>query len=244
RNHGRSSMPSATSHATAWIARMGSAVGLDRRGPEEFLVLRGELGRDGARAAAREEESRVGAAAENFLEGVAPGVGGGERRLDRLQQLLHQWLDLLLPSHRGEHIIAAMHAPWTPLGSTARYARGKLSLREDVWRLPDGVERVYPVLVVGPTVGVLPFVDDTHVLIIGQYRHLLREISWELPGGGALPGEDPLAAAQRELREEGGYRADHLTFLTRFWPSTAYLDEVAYCYAARGLTLDPLPADD
>ena len=137
-----------------------------------------------------------------------------------------------------------MRAPWTPLGSTTRYQRGKLTLREDTWRLPDGSERVYPVLAVGATVGVLPFIDDAHVLIIGQYRHLPREVSWELPGGGALPGEEPIAAAQRELREEGGYRAAELTFLTRFLPSSAYLDEVAYCYVGRGLTPDPLPADD
>jgi hypothetical protein len=32
--------------------------------------------------------------------------------------------------------------------------------------------------------------------------------------------------------------------LTRFHPSIAYLDEVAYCYAAFGLVPDPLPADD
>lgn len=137
-----------------------------------------------------------------------------------------------------------MHAPWTPLGSRARYTRGRLTLREDTWKLPDGSEHVYPIVSVGVTVGVLPFVDDDHVLIIGQYRHLPRELSWELPGGGAHAGEEPIAAAQRELREEGGYRADTLTFLTRFWPSNAYLDEVAYCYVARGLTPDALPADD
>lgn len=137
-----------------------------------------------------------------------------------------------------------MHAPWTPLGSIARYARGRLTLREDTWALPDGSERVYPVLAVGVTVGVLPFVDDGRVLIVGQYRHLPRAMSWELPGGGAHPGEDPLVAAQRELREEGGYRAAELELLARFWPSNAYLDEVAYCYVARGLTADPLPADD
>jgi len=136
-----------------------------------------------------------------------------------------------------------MASGWTRLGSAARYTRGKLTLREDAWRLPDGQEVVYPVLHVGTTVGVLPFVDDAHVLLVGQYRHLQRAMSWELPGGGALAGEDPLAAAQRELREEGGYRAERLELLTRFWPSNAYLDEVAYCYAAYGLTQDPLPAD-
>ena len=135
-------------------------------------------------------------------------------------------------------------ASWTPLSSTVRYTHGKLALREDTWRLPDGTERVYPVLTVGVAVGVLAFVDAERVLLVRQYRHLLRAMSWELPGGGALPGEDPLVAAQRELREEGGYRAGRLDFLTRFYPSSAYLDETGYCYVARDLQPDPLPADD
>ena len=134
--------------------------------------------------------------------------------------------------------------PWSPIDSAIRYTRGKLSLREDTWRLPDSTERVYPVLVVGVGVAVLPFVEPDRVLLVRQYRHLQRGLSWELPGGGALPGETPEAAAQRELREEGGYRAARITFLTRFHPSNAYLDETAYCYVATGLTPDPLPADD
>jgi ADP-ribose pyrophosphatase len=135
-------------------------------------------------------------------------------------------------------------APWTPLDSAVRYARGKLALREDTWRLPDGSERVYPVLVVGPAVAILAFVDDDRVVLVRQYRHLQRGASWELPGGGVLPGEEPAAAAQRELREESGYRAGRLEFLTRFHPANAYLDEIGYCYVARDLAADPLPADD
>ena len=137
-----------------------------------------------------------------------------------------------------------MTGAWTPLSSSSRYARGRLTLREDSWRLPDGREVVYPVLAVGVTVGVLPFLASDRILLVGQYRHLPRAISWELPGGGAAAGEDPVAAAQRELREEGGYRAARFEFLTRFFPSNAYLDEVAYCYVAHGLVPDPLPADD
>lgn len=133
---------------------------------------------------------------------------------------------------------------WTPLDSAIRYTHGKLALREDTWRLPDSTERVYPVLVIGVGVAVLPFVEPDRVLLVRQYRHLQRGMSWELPGGGALPGETPEAAAQRELREEGGYRAQRLTLLTRFHPSNAYLDETAYCYVAAGLTPDPLPSDD
>lgn len=134
--------------------------------------------------------------------------------------------------------------PWTPLGSTARYTRGTLTLREDTWRLPDGTERVYPVLVAGAAVAVLAFADDERIVLVRQYRHLLGGPSWELPGGGVLPGEDPSLAAQRELREESGYRAGRLDFLTRFHPANAYLDQTGYCYVARALTPDPLPADD
>ena len=135
-------------------------------------------------------------------------------------------------------------AGWDFVGSTPRRRMGKLTLREDRWRLPTGAERDYPVLHVGLTTGVVPFVDDEHVLLVRQFRHLTRAESWELPGGGGLPGESPEAAAQRELREEGGYRAERLTLLTRFHPSNAYLDEEAWCYVGERLVADPLASDD
>jgi 8-oxo-dGTP pyrophosphatase MutT (NUDIX family) len=137
-----------------------------------------------------------------------------------------------------------MTEPWQFLRSTMLHRLGKLTLREDAWRLPTGAERVYPVLHVGLTVGVVPMVDAEHVLLIRQFRHLSRADSWELPGGGGLPGETPEAAAQRELREEGGYRAARLTLLTRFYPSNAYLDETAWCYVAEDLAPDALESDD
>jgi ADP-ribose pyrophosphatase len=135
-------------------------------------------------------------------------------------------------------------APWTPLASSIRWSRGKLALREDAWTLPNGGQRVYPVFSVGVAVGILGFVEPDRVVLVRQFRHLPRAQSWELPGGGALAGEAPEVAAQRELREEGGYRAGRLALLTRFWPSNAYLDEVAWCYVAHDLVPDPLPADD
>jgi 8-oxo-dGTP pyrophosphatase MutT (NUDIX family) len=137
-----------------------------------------------------------------------------------------------------------MAESWEFVRSTPLRRLGKLTLREDVWRLPTGAERAYPLLHVGLTVGVVPLVDAGHVLLVRQFRHLPREHSWEVPGGGGLPGEDPPVAAQRELREEGGHRAGRLTLLTRFWPSSAYLDEIAYCYLGKDLVADPLDSDD
>src|SRR5436309_9962052 len=83
-----------------------------------------------------------------------------------------------------------MSHAWHFLGSTRLQQLGKLTLREDAWRLPTGDERRYPVLHVGPTVGVVPFVEPGRVLLIRQFRHLTRADSWEIPGGGGQPGED------------------------------------------------------
>ena len=137
-----------------------------------------------------------------------------------------------------------MDGAWQFLRSTTLSRLGKLTLREDAWRLPTGREQRYPVLHVGLTTGVVPLVDADHVLLIRQFRHLARGESWELPGGGGGAGESPEAAAQRELREEGGYRAGRLTYLTRVLPSSAYLDEEAHCFIGEDLIADPLPGDD
>jgi ADP-ribose pyrophosphatase len=137
-----------------------------------------------------------------------------------------------------------MPGDWQFLRTTTLRSMGRLTLREDRWRLPTGQERAYPVLHVGLTVGVVPLVDHDHVLLVRQFRHLAHAHSWELPGGGGQAGETPEAAAQRELREEGGHRAGRLTFLTRFFPSSAYLDEEAHCFIGEDLTADPLPSDD
>lgn len=45
------------------------------------------------------------------------------------------------------------------------------------------------------------------LILIRQFRWGADELSWELPGGIIDPGEDPVTAGLRELREETGYSA-------------------------------------
>jgi ADP-ribose pyrophosphatase len=89
----------------------------------------------------------------------------------------------------------------------------------------------------------VPLTAHDEVILIRQYRHIPQEFCWEIPGGGIHPGESPEEAAQRELREEAGYRAGRLRRLGGFWPNNAYLDEVIHVYLAEDLVSDPLPAD-
>ncbi len=132
---------------------------------------------------------------------------------------------------------------WKRLETRTLYRQGHILVREDTLELPDGREKAYPVMALGSSAGILPFLPDDRVILVRQYRHVTEDVSWEIPGGGILPGEPPEEAAQRELREEAGYRAGRLRRLGGFWPNNAYLDEVIYIFVADALVADPLPAD-
>jgi len=133
--------------------------------------------------------------------------------------------------------------PWRLVNSRLLYGGGHATVREDEQECPDGTRRLYPVLRLGGSAGIVPLVSADEVLLVRQYRHVPGEFCWEIPGGSLGPGESPEAGAQRELREEAGYRAGRLRRLGAFWPNNAYLDEIIHVFLAEELTADPLPAD-
>ncbi len=84
---------------------------------------------------------------------------------------------------------------------------------------------------------------DLELLMIRQYRQVLGSTILELPAGTREWGEDWLHCAQRELREETGYRAERFTLLGEIWPAPGMSDELMRIYLAADLSPDPLPAD-
>ena len=60
---------------------------------------------------------------------------------------------------------------------------------------------------------IVPLLADGRLVLERIYRHPYRTWLLEFPAGGIEPGEDPLAAAARELGEETGYHAGKLTRL-------------------------------
>jgi ADP-ribose pyrophosphatase len=81
------------------------------------------------------------------------------------------------------------------------------------------------------------------ILMISQYRRAIDETLLELPAGTREWAEDWLECAQRELREETGYRADKIVLIGEFWPSPGVSSELMRLCLATGLHLDPLPGD-
>ena len=82
---------------------------------------------------------------------------------------------------------------------------------------------------------------DDHVLLVQQYRVPLGRQCIELPAGligdeDEFDGEDPLAAAGRELEEETGYRAASLEDIGCFWSSPGMVSESFTLVRARELS--------
>lgn len=98
--------------------------------------------------------------------------------------------------------------PWRTLSSREIYNNAWIRVREDAVVRPDGEQGIYGVVhFKNIAVGVLA-VEDEHVYLVGQFRYPLNQYSWEIPEGGCPENEDTLCAAQRELEEETGLRAE------------------------------------
>lgn len=81
------------------------------------------------------------------------------------------------------------------------------------------------------------------LVMVSQYRLAIDETILELPAGTRGRNETWLSCAQRELREETGYRAENFFLLGEFWPAPGLSSELMKLYLATDLTPDPLPQD-
>lgn len=65
-----------------------------------------------------------------------------------------------------------------------------------------------------PCVGVMLLNAKGHVWVGQRNDRVADQTAWQMPQGGVDPGEDPRAAALRELWEETGVTADKVTVIT------------------------------
>jgi ADP-ribose pyrophosphatase len=120
---------------------------------------------------------------------------------------------------------------------------GKWQFRLDKVRLANGYEMDLALIEHPGSVVLVPMIGSD-VLMVEQFRPVIGRHLLELPAG-TLDGDEPhLDAAQRELREETGYRAETLILLGEMLPSPGTSNEVMKIFLAQGLSKDPLPMDE
>ncbi len=87
--------------------------------------------------------------------------------------------------------------------------------------------------------------DEGCVTLVRQLREPARKRLVELPAGTAEPGEEPLATARRELREECGLTGGEWRQLAAFWTTPGFCRERMHVFAAENVVRgDAVPDED
>ena len=94
-------------------------------------------------------------------------------------------------------------------------------------------------------INVVPVTTTGHIICLRQAKYAVEGMSLSAPGGYLEPGEEPLAAARRELLEETGYVAANWYALGSFAVDGNRGNGTAHFFLATGATwLQPITADD
>ena len=120
------------------------------------------------------------------------------------------------------------------------YTGRVISLDVDTVTFPNGTAGELEMIRHPGASAVVPFLDDVagpdpSIVLIRQYRYATGGYLFEIPAGRLDPGELPEQCALRELREETGYSATHLSHMTTFWTTPGFTDERIHIYVATGL---------
>ena len=129
-------------------------------------------------------------------------------------------------------------AQWKVLSSEYIVQRPWLTARKDVLQMPDGrVNPEFYVLEYPSWVNVIARDREGRFVMVRQYRHGLGAMSTELVAGVVEAGEEPEAAARRELMEEAGYGGGRWTLQAVISGNPSTTNNLTYCFLAEDVEL-------
>ncbi|MFO7785988.1 MAG: NUDIX hydrolase [Thermodesulfobacteriota bacterium] len=123
---------------------------------------------------------------------------------------------------------------WEVLSSRRDKSYRVFHMRTDRARSPrTGRDHDFYILESADWVNVISVTPSEEVVLIRQYRHGIRDITLEIPGGIVEPGDTPEDAARKELAEETGYMDRGMTYLGYVHPNPAILNNRCHTFLAR-----------
>jgi 8-oxo-dGDP phosphatase len=126
--------------------------------------------------------------------------------------------------------------PWKKLKSEVVYKNKWYSVRRDEVIRPDGKPGEYNVVQALNGAFIVALDETDRIRLIRKYRYTTGIYSLEVPAGGIEPGENPLAAAKRELQEELRLTAQDWKEVGKFQAENAYINNFGFIFIARGLS--------
>ena len=130
------------------------------------------------------------------------------------------------------------------LSSQLIYEGRAVKLRVDTVEMPGGRKTTREIVEHDECVAVVAIDAESNVILVSQFRKPVEKELLEIPAGGIEPGEDPVAAVRRELREETGYLPRKVDRLGGFYSAPGFCTEYLYLYLATDLVPSPLQAED
>ena len=123
------------------------------------------------------------------------------------------------------------------------YRARPFRVRRDTYQHEGHLKR-WDIVVHPGAVVLVPVMKTGELLLVKQWRRAADKILVEFPAGTLEEGEAPGVCAQRELREETGYRAERIIPMGGFFTAPGFCTEFLHLFLALDLEAAPLQTDD
>ncbi len=111
-----------------------------------------------------------------------------------------------------------------------------INLRVDQIHTESGYRGIREIIEHPGAVALVPIDDQGQIILVKQYRAAAGKETIEVPAGTLGKGEDSLACAHRELKEETGYTAKQIDRIGGIYTAPGVSSEFITLYMATGLT--------
>ncbi|CAN5152363.1 NUDIX hydrolase [soil metagenome] len=124
---------------------------------------------------------------------------------------------------------------WKIIDSEYLVKHKYFTARKDKCQTPDGkIIDEYYVVELNVSVCAMGLTQNNEVILVRQYRHPVKKVLLEIPGGFIDKDEDPEKAIAREMLEETGYEFEKIEYVGETAANPGVLDNYTKLFLATG----------